>query len=224
MLSGGMSGQPCTALIHSRLNCPMIMFCHPPDLAGLRVKAGALLVVRPPGEHERPWEDFVKDVESANSAVLAKQKELDDCDPRRHNRQRLRLRQELDTAISLGGNVQRLAAEPDPAIAHVEMLLACPVCRKTADPIAFRQVDDLFSCRCADCGTTWGQRGCASCRRPFAFLDFAGNRPSEDLLDVDRRYGADVLALPIDNQVYLCPWCGHHSHAHAGTVTITKAQ
>lgn len=185
----------------------------------LRVTERKLHVIRPSAEHERPWRDLERRLADADAAVAVVQAKLDACDPRdgRENRKRLHLRQALEQAVAEAEAIRRVQADLRRAIAAAELLRVCPVCRVRGDVHAFEQDEDLFRCRCADCGASWGQRRCTSCERPFPFLDFDGNEPSEDLLDADRRYGADVLAVPLDEQAYLCSRCGKRSDGGATT-------
>jgi len=174
-----------------------------------------LVVSRPPAEHERKWADLADRIAAAERAKDDAKEKLDACDRKDHReaRKRLRLKAELDRAESEHDATLTAAEAIRNAIDAVDLLRNCPVCRAQASDRAFEHDNELplFHCTCSECGATWGRRTCDACRQPFAFLTFPGNEPSEDLLDADRRYGADVLALPLDDDVYACPRCGARS-------------
>jgi len=97
------------------------------------------------------------------------------------------------------------------ATSIIDRLLICPVCTASSLPGNFEEADGIFRCRCMECDTSWGLRACSGCGARVPFIDFAGNRPSASLLDVDRRCGCDVLAIPLAEGVFLCPGCGHQT-------------
>lgn len=179
----------------------------------IRIADRLLYVTRPPAAHERGWVDLDTRVDSAARSVMDARAKLEACDPRepRENRKRLHLKHELDHAAAEHNAARQVAAAVDAAIATLDLLRRCPICRTTADVHEFEQAEELFRCHCSECGATWGRRTCNACRHPFPFLDFPGNEPSEDLLGADRRYGADVLALPLSPGAYVCPHCGGSS-------------
>lgn len=179
----------------------------------VRATGRKLHVIRPPAEHESKWSDLELRLSESTSSISDIQAKLAACDPHdpRENRKRLHLKRDLDEAVDENKTAQRVKADLFHAAAAAELLCVCPICRAHANVRAFEEADDLFRCRCAECGASWGQRRCTNCERPFPFLDFVGNKPSEELLDADRRYGADVLAVPLDEQAYLCSRCGKRS-------------
>lgn len=176
----------------------------------IRIDNQTLRVIRPPAPAERSWSDLDTMVAAEGHRLTALGAKLDACDARDKGR-RARLKQELDAASVVESTSRQVRARLESAVAATDLLRACPVCRTVADVYAFKYADDLFRCSCEDCKATWGRRTCGACRKPFPFLDFPGNPPSEDILDADRRYGADVLALPIAIGVYLCSICGQRS-------------
>lgn len=176
----------------------------------IRIADRLLHVTRPPDAHERVWVELRERLDAAARSETDARRKLDACDPRdpRENRTRLHLRNELERVAGEHEAARLVVARVDGAIATLELLRSCPICRTTAYVHEFEHADDLFRCHCSDCGATWGQRTCNECHHPFPFLDFPGNEPSEDLLGADRRYGADVLALPLRPGAYVCPHCG----------------
>ena len=128
-----------------------------------------------------------------------------------HDHQRIHLKAKFEGLDALHG--ANLAVEEGlrKATMLTRTLLTCPVCREQANPHSFEQTGSLFRCECPSCSAVWGRRTCAGCTEAFAFIDFIGNEPSQELLGADRRYGADVLALPVDEDVFVCPHCGLRS-------------
>ncbi len=180
----------------------------PPDPTPrwVRIAGRCLYVVRPPAAHERTWAALQARIDEAGSSLTDAKSKLDACD-QRDRRKRLRLKHELDGAARGHEADGRVWANIEAALATVELLRLCPVCGTICDPHAFEHTDDLFRTQCSECGSAWGRRTCHACERPLPFLDFPGNSPSEDLLEADRRYGADVLAIPVAEHVYVCPNC-----------------
>lgn len=180
----------------------------------IRTGDGTLQVVRPPASHERRWVELETKLESARREVTVAQARLGQCDLR-DKRKRLHLRHDMDQAVAAQKAVEDLAARLPVGVLRAERLLSCPVCRTTANAGEFKHVDALFRCHCSECKATWGRRTCGACHGFFAFLDFPGNKASDNLLESDRRFGADVLALPVAGQVYICPHCGRRTDAAA---------
>lgn len=176
----------------------------------IRVTNGTMQVIQPPTTSEVIWKDLADSATVVASSVADARAELDACDRREKGKLR-RLKTKWEEAVSDHEAVQQVEVSLRQAATFVGLLCVCPVCRTAVDTHAFEQTDDLFRCRCRECDAVWGRRSCGSCGRPFPFLDFPGNEPSKDLLNVDRRYGADVLALSLEQQVFLCPHCGRRS-------------
>ena len=171
---------------------------------------GHLNVVRPPSAHDKAWESHRRQTESRAKAVAQVKAKLAACGPN-ENRKRLHLKAKFEGLDALHG--ANLAVEEGlrKATMLTRTLLTCPVCREQANPHSFEQTGSLFRCECPSCSAVWGRRTCAGCTEAFAFIDFIGNEPSQELLGADRRYGADVLALPVDEDVFVCPHCGLRS-------------
>jgi hypothetical protein len=180
----------------------------------IRIADRTLYVTMPPTAQKQGWSHLDARITSAGRSVDEVRARLNACDPR-DNRKRLLLKHELDVTSAESEATRRVETGVETAIATINLLRACPVCRTIADVHAFDQANDLFRCHCSECDATWGRRSCSACGHPFPILDFPGNEPSDDLLEADRRYGADVLALPVAEQAYLCPRCGDRSDAHA---------
>ena len=172
----------------------------------VRIAGRCLYVVRPPASHERTWAALQARIDEAASSLTDAKSKLDACD-QRDRRKRLHLKHKLDrTARDHAADLQvRTAIEG--ALPLVELLRVCPVCRTASDTHAFEHTSELFRSQCSECGSVWGRRTCDTCQEPFPFLDFPGNSPLDDVLGADRRYGADVLAIPLGDHVYVCPNC-----------------
>jgi hypothetical protein len=166
-----------------------------------------LRVVRPAFDHERDWRALDERITRGQRHAEAKQSELSALSPR-ENRKRLHIRHELEQSAPARASDQKVRDALREALSFADRLLQCPICQTHGDPGAFEEATPLFRCRCPECDAQWGLRSCASCDRPFPFLKFAGNVASSDLLAVDRHYGCDVLAVPIDERAFLCPHCG----------------
>ncbi len=112
------------------------------------------------------------------------------------------------------------------AIRNAQLLLECPVCQTIAASNALEHICNLFRCHCLGCNASWGLRACGACHRPIPYIAFIGNVPSSNLGNADRHYGSDILALPIDKDVFLCPHCGNASdgtHFTEGNATTEVA-
>ncbi len=122
---------------------------------------------------------------------------------RKHLKHELALEREgIDMDIQLSKNIKS-------SLEHAACLLNCPICDSSVSTWNFQAEDGLFYCHCSGCNSRWGLRRCGICGNAYPFLDFPGNDPSEGLLDADRRYGCDILALPLGKNRFLCPHCGN---------------
>lgn len=183
----------------------------PPAFPGwVRVADRTLRVVRPPAAYDPSWRGLEHRAMQAAAVLMEARRRLEECDPR-DSRKRLRLKHELDIAQSQVESVDQLVEFTRRATENTRLLLICPICETRADVDAFEQTDDFFRCRCEECNSEWGRRSCHSCGQAFPYLAFDGNQPSDNLTEADRRYGSDVLALPVAVDVYLCPRCGGRS-------------
>jgi len=167
-----------------------------------------MFVIRPPTTHERTWAELEERINLATNSLEKTQSKLNACAPH-ENRKRLHLKRELESPTVERDKDRKVVAEIETALAMVELLRSCPVCGTVSDIHDFDNTNDLFRSQCSECGAAWGRRTCGACQKPFPFLDFPGNIPSEDILEADRRYGADVLAIPLADQVYQCPNCAN---------------
>ncbi len=193
-------------------------------LRWIRIGDRVLHVIRPPATHEQAWLELDARIEAATSLIQDAQTKLNACSSRdpRENRKRLHLKQELDHAAKDQNAARQLKEGIGKAVAIVQLLRCCPVCRKTAEVQQFEQTEELFRCQCSDCGAKWGRRLCNGCQKSFAFLDFPGNTPSDQLLEADRHYGADVLALPVRAGVYACPNCARQSDGAELRIAVSR--
>lgn len=175
-----------------------------------RAERDQLVVVQPVAPHEEHWTALDEMCLQQDIAAREAQAKLDAC-PTRGRRSHLRLRKSL-----VEQNERRTAATVlqrgiSEALAVTERLCACPVCFERAQPRQFDHTEEEFRCRCYDCGATWGLRTCNACRHRLPFIEFDGNEPSRDTRTTVRRCGADILALPLAEGIFLCPECGQPS-------------
>ena len=180
----------------------------PPEPAPrwIRFADRSLNVIRPPAAHELTWVALQVRIKTAAAFVAEAKAKLAACSAH-DKRKRLRIKHELDGAARDWETDRQLWAEIQEALRVLSLLRVCPVCRTECDQHHFDHTNNLFRAQCSECGSAWGRRTCHACGQPLAFLDFPGNSPSEDLLEAERRYGADVLAIPLADHVYVCPNC-----------------
>jgi hypothetical protein len=200
-------GRLFTRGTRSRSSYPRAGHLRPPCREWMGIAGRSLNVIRPPAVHERTWAALNAQIEEAAAGLADGNMKLIACDPR-DRRKRLHLKHELDRASRDHAVDRQVWAAIEVAIALIELLRVCPVCRTASDTHSFEHTNDLFRSQCSECGATWGRRTCRACDEPFPFLDYPGNSPSEDILGADRKYGADVLAIPLADHVYVCPNCG----------------
>lgn len=104
------------------------------------------------------------------------------------------------------------------AAARTAGLLACPICATTGTSHDFSHAGGhSFRVACRSCESTWGLRDCRSCDQLFPYIACPDNEPGEGPLDVDRMYGCDVLAFPLEESVFTCTSCGQRSDGEAGS-------
>lgn len=168
-------------------------------------------VTRPPAANELAWKALEERAAEAELRAVEADDKLAACDKKA--RKRLHLRHEAEAARSEANSYRDAVARVDAAICSARRLLQCPVCETISDTHSFQQTGVLFRARCPDCGASWGTQTCAGCEQPFPFLTFSGHEPADSLLDLDRRYGADVLAIPLPSGGFMCPHCGTDTEA-----------
>ena len=182
-------------------------------------------VVRPPAFHDARWDYLNVRLNDESSAIERLRSAIEALDPH-DNRTRLRLKHELEQVLLRFELTKNVEVSLSIAIRNAQLLLECPVCQTIADANALEQTSNLFRCHCLGCNASWGLRACGACRRPIPYIDFLGNVPSSNLGNADRHYGSDILALPIDKDVFLCPHCGNASdgtHFTEGNATTEVA-
>jgi len=130
---------------------------------------------------------------------------------RRNTADRKHLKKLLADQILVRDQDMKVLEALDIAVQEVRLLCACPVCREIATAYDFQAVQGRFRATCQSCGTQWGLRDCGACERRFSFIDFPENEPGAHPLEVDGRYGCDVLAYPVEPGVHLCTHCGKRS-------------
>ncbi len=183
----------------------------PPETlpAWVRQKDGSLHVLAPP-RNGTAWPELERRRNRAAREAQRVQQRIDSLDPRKKE-DRKHLRKQLadfQNALQLDEQVCSKLSE---AAAWTRSLLACPTCPGTATPYEFEAIGGQFRVTCPSCGTTWGLRDCAHCDQPFPFIAFPDNEPGAAPLEVDHRYGCDVLAFPVTEEAYLCTRCGQRS-------------
>ena len=164
-----------------------------------------LAVTTPQPLTSRRWTDLDTQAATLQAQVTVLSQQVASAGKRGRNR--LRLQQEHQRSVQQLQYARRVAADLEKCHGIFDKLSICPICMTQADTRAFEVADGQFRFTCGDCGTRWGHQTCKSCAAAFPFIDFRGNTPSPNLLDVDRRLGSDVLALPLSKGVYLCTNC-----------------
>lgn len=101
-------------------------------------------------------------------------------------------------------------------VAITEQLAMCPICFKGTDAFQSDITDtegSQFQCGCRECGAKWGLRRCQQpdCGNRFPFLVPKGHQEPCSGHNVDRLYGADVLAFPESDETFSCPHCGKNT-------------
>lgn len=171
----------------------------------LRVSEGKAFLVKPLQTGGSAWPNLDERFERSKKEVHSLNIKLTET---KGTRDRLHIKKKLDeTQISFLADEITLRNIKS-ASSLLKKLLNCPICQKSNSPYSFEEAGGLFRCSCDGCNSYWGLRGCDNCGSLYPFLNFPGNDPSSDFLNVDRRYGSDILAVPLNDQEYLCPDCG----------------
>lgn len=170
---------------------------------------GRFTVVTPP-RNGASWPDLERRRDHAARETRRVQKRIDDLE-RKKNEDRKHLKKQLDDFQKAQRFDEKICQGLADAAIWTKSLLTCPTCPASATPYHFEAAGGQFRVTCPSCGTTWGLRECGHCDQPFPFIDYPDNEPGAQPLEVDRRYGCDVLAFPVAEDVYLCMHCGLRS-------------
>ena len=179
--------------------------------AFLKVSRGkSAVIVRPPRDREH-WERPQELVDERANARELQRSLVDGLPPRDRRRtvekQALVQReQQLEAAV-------KWARAYEAGREFTDRLNECPICGESSNRFEEDSSDlnsPQFQCGCGACGAKWGLRRCSrrECGNRFSFLLPKGHVEPCDGLNVDRLYGADVLALPQSATVFSCPHCG----------------
>lgn len=163
------------------------------------------VAIRPSTDSNYSWNDLTIRLNNTLEEVAALQAKISHT---KDSRSKLQFKLKLDEARSLLDFDKKVVEELSVAKIKVEKLLVCPVCSTRSTPYSFEEADNLFRCKCRDCDSVWGLRSCNKCHLKYPFIYFPGNEPTDDLSEIDRRYGSDILAIPLNDHSYLCPNCG----------------
>lgn len=171
----------------------------------LKIVNNCAIVVRPPSNSKSLWHDLDQRLENFREEVSGLQDKIAQT---KGTRERLHFKKKLDEAQHLLEADNKVSNNLRLALDGINKMLNCPICKTHNSPYLFEETDNLFRCKCNECDSVWGLRLCNDCGEKYAFLAFSGNDPSNDLSEIDRRYGSDILAIPLTNHSYLCPHCG----------------
>jgi len=187
---------------------------------GVRVCKDKLQVLEPPKFAGWPaLEQRAKDLRAGADKI---ESELSALDPR-SNRARLHLRKKHDDAKAAAMSCEAILEGYRDAVRHTQELLCCPVCHSPSTSYYFEQADGRsFRVTCVGCDSSWGLRSCNACKHEFPFIATPENKFATSPLDIDRVCGCDVLAFPIEADVYLCTHCGELSDGTPATARLAK--
>ncbi len=175
----------------------------------VKLTGSSFTVIAPP-RNGTAWPKLEHRRDGARREVERVQARIDGLE-RKKKEDRKHLLKQLDDHRKGQDNDAWILKELQNAAEWTRQLLRCPTCPGSATPYEFEAAGEQFRVTCRNCGTTWGLLECAHCGKPFPFIDFPRNEPGAPPLEVDRRYGCDVLAFPVKKGVYVCTRCGLRS-------------
>ena len=181
---------------------------------------GGALAVLEPSKGKTSWPELDQRVARQEAEVSRLDQRLESLDPKdtRNQRDRLHLRQEREAADSVLRDDRAFRDALALAVGRTAALLACPTCVAVASPHDFSQAGGRsFRVVCPACESSWGLRDCHACNQLFPFISCPDNEPGESPLDIDRNYGCDVLAFPVEDGVFTCTKCGQRSDGKGAT-------
>ena len=170
----------------------------------------AAVIVRPPRANER-WDrprDLVAEREKARDRQNAVVDGIPPRDRRRTAEKQILDQREQELALAV-----KWARAYEAGREATDRLKECPICGESSTTFEEDSSDlnsPQFQCRCGECGAKWGLRRCSQpdCGTRYPFLLPKGHHEPCSGLNVDRLYGADVLAFPKSATVFCCPHCG----------------
>lgn len=177
----------------------------------MRLSQGqAAVIVRPPMPNER-W-NRPQELQAERETAFYSQKATVD-GMRSRDRRRAAQRQILDQLTQEFESANLWLKEYEAGREATERLATCPICgeRCTNFEEDSRDPDSAqFLCNCGECGAKWGLQRCSwpECGKRYPFLLPKGHHEACSGSNVDRLYGADVLAFPKSATVFCCPYCG----------------
>ena len=170
----------------------------------------AAIIVRPTRANER-WDRPRALVAEREKARDRQNAVVDGIPPR--DRRRTAEKQILDQREQELALAVTWARAYDAGREATDRLKECPICGESSTTFEEDSSDlnsPQFQCRCGECGAKWGLRRCSQpdCGTRYPFLLPKGHHEPCSGLNVDRLYGADVLAFPKSATVFCCPHCG----------------
>jgi hypothetical protein len=171
----------------------------------LKIVNNRAMLLRPPTNSKSSWDDLDLRLARFREEVTGLQSKIAET---KGTRERLHFKQKLDEAQHLLVADDKVTNNLNVAFDRINRMLNCPICKTHNSPYSFEEADNLFRCKCNECDSVWGLRLCNDCGNKYAFLAFPGNEPCDDLSEIDRRYGSDILSIPLSTHSYLCPHCG----------------
>jgi hypothetical protein len=182
-----------------------------PTPAFMKLSRGqAAVIVRPPKPSER-W-NRPQELQAEREQAFQSQKATVDGMPAR-DRRRAAERQILDQRAQELESATRWVEDYEAGREATERLATCPICGERCTKFEEDSTDPnspQFLCGCGECGAKWGLRRClrSECGKRYPFLLPKGHHEPCSGLNVDRLYGADVLAFPKSATAFCCPHCG----------------
>lgn len=170
----------------------------------------AAVIIRPPRANER-W-NKPHELLAEREKAFQRQRATVEGIPAR-DRRRIAEKQILDQRARELESAAKWVREYDAGREATDRLAVCPICGESCVRFEEDSTDPnspQFLCGCGECGAKWGLRRCLQpeCGKRYPFLLPKGDYEACSGLNVDRLYGADVLAFPQSATVFCCPHCG----------------
>ncbi len=166
-------------------------------------------ILEPP-KNGTGWPQLQQRIDDNEVHIHRVQRRLATLDPKKRG-DRKQLRHQLQQHTDARDRDLALQTSLDEGAQRIRRLLPCPVCPSECTPWDFETVDGRFRLKCKSCGAQWGLRDCRACGRRFPYIRFQTPDEGLDVLDVDCDLGCDVLAFPVEPDVFLCTRCGARS-------------
>lgn len=187
-----------------------------PAPAFMKLSRGqAAVIVRPPRANER-WNRPHELLAEREEAFQRQQATVEGIPAR--DRRRTAEKQVLDQCARNRDLAAQWVREYDAGREATDRLAVCPICGERCARFEEDSTDPKspqFLCGCGECGAKWGLQRCSrpKCGKRYPFLLPKGHHEPCSGLNVDRLYGADVLAFPKSATVFCCPHCGDSGDA-----------